>query len=411
MEAFRDAWNANKLARGTYFALSADIDMTGRVWTPIGNDSAHAFSGYFDGQNHKISNLTSTNYTGPEIVLSSSGTSGSGLGLFGWGIGNIEVKNLDLEVRFNEQSSYVGGVLGVYISAGSDTETFSVKFSNITVDGSMVAKDKMGAIVGSTYSSSHSGTNKTITIEFNNCTNNAVIAGIDPSARIGGIAGTVSGQFAEDRGENGSILNNEVKVLFIDCVNNSQYITSTSLDYKVGGIVGFLGSPGNYEFKTCNSVEIPQGGKLFGRYHYAGGGAKPRPTDNSCAGVGLENGFGYLDFTPVEFTQWDAYDGYTQISITWKWLHDSQLSDSYHGNAASYYVGTALSNSEWRLTIDGNHYRCAFNTAINGVEDCTADTAHIVNTVLPENHWTNAEYSLEKNGNTYIFTKDKLGGQ
>ena len=381
--------------------------MAGHVWTPIGNDNAHAFSGYFDGRKHKISNLTSTNYTGPELVLSSSGTSGSGLGLFGWGIGNIEVKDLDLEVRFNEQSSYVGGVLGVYIRSNSDEETFSVKFKNITVDGSMVAKDKMGAIVGSTYASSYSGTNKTITIEFNNCTNNATICGIDASARIGGIAGTVSAQFAGDRANNGSVLNNEEKVLFIDCVNTSDAITSTSSTYKVGGIVGFLASPGNYEFNNCSSVEIANGGKLFGRYHFAGAESTYNPTGNPATGIGLENGFGYLDFTPIRYTQWDAYQNTSKdITIYWQWLFAEP--DNYHGNTATYSIGTALASNQWRLTIDNNHYRCAYNTPINSASDCIEDTPHSVETSLPAGHWSNNQYGMTVNeaGTYYTFTKE-----
>ena len=47
-----------------YFILTANIDLSGRVWTPIGYEtyasgggSAQSFSGYFDGNNKKITGL------------------------------------------------------------------------------------------------------------------------------------------------------------------------------------------------------------------------------------------------------------------------------------------------------------------------------------------------------------------
>ena len=41
---------------GYYFALSADIDLNGYEWTPIGNDT-HPFKGHFNGDGHVVRGL------------------------------------------------------------------------------------------------------------------------------------------------------------------------------------------------------------------------------------------------------------------------------------------------------------------------------------------------------------------
>ena len=45
---------------GKYIVLGADIDLAGEAWTPIGHmaNGTQAFRGSFDGQGHKISNMT-----------------------------------------------------------------------------------------------------------------------------------------------------------------------------------------------------------------------------------------------------------------------------------------------------------------------------------------------------------------
>ena len=40
-----------------YFALAADIDLSGHYWTPIGKDSKHLFKGNFDGKGHCVKGL------------------------------------------------------------------------------------------------------------------------------------------------------------------------------------------------------------------------------------------------------------------------------------------------------------------------------------------------------------------
>lgn len=370
---------------GKVVKLTADIDLAGEEWAPIGT-AEHPFSGTFDGNGKTITGLTGGSAKNSKIPFA----------LIGYGTGNVTVKNLTMTDVKIDSGEYASAIMGLYIgAAGEDTATYAVNFENITVTGSITGTDKPGAILGCTYSSSYTGKNKNITFTFDKCLNKADISG----SRVGGIAGAISGQFAED-GNN----NNEVKIVFKNCVNTGN-ITETGSTYESGGIVGWMGSNGNYEFKDCSSTGTADGG-LFGRFHYAGGGGSVQPTTNSYKGVGLGNGFGYLNFDPKVLTIYDCYS-WSSINVYWQWKHDN----GYHANSATYYVGKKMADDDWRLTINGTHYRAPFNTPINGTENCTQDTAHFNNDLPTDNYWSNKEYKLTINGNQYTYTKKAAGGE
>lgn len=74
---------------GAYFVLTAELDMTGVDWTPIGNmndmeNHTTLFLGSFDGQDYTVSNLT---YKNDQFIV--------GAGLFGISVG--EIKNVNIE--------------------------------------------------------------------------------------------------------------------------------------------------------------------------------------------------------------------------------------------------------------------------------------------------------------------------
>lgn len=73
---------------GAYFVLTADLDMTGVDWRPIGNmndieNHTTLFLGSFDGQDYTVSNLT---YKNDQFIV--------GAGLFG--ISVDEIKNVNI---------------------------------------------------------------------------------------------------------------------------------------------------------------------------------------------------------------------------------------------------------------------------------------------------------------------------
>ena len=83
------AWNeAARKDLSINCTLTADIDMTGKAWTPIGDGaiSESGYQGIFDGQGHRIKGLT----------ITTDSPSGENAALFDGIGGNGEVKNLQL---------------------------------------------------------------------------------------------------------------------------------------------------------------------------------------------------------------------------------------------------------------------------------------------------------------------------
>ena len=119
---------------GKYFKLTADIDLAGINWNPIGSMTGDhcSFKGIFDGDNHTISNLTVEQ-------------AGNGLGLFAYTAGNAEIKNLTLNnvtVKSTDNSNNVGSVVG---NAFANTKITNVHVTgNIDISG----RGYIGGIVG-----------------------------------------------------------------------------------------------------------------------------------------------------------------------------------------------------------------------------------------------------------------------
>jgi len=91
---------------GANAVLTSDIDMTGKAWTPIG-DNDHRYIGTFDGQYHTIDNLVYNN------------TDNSNIGIFGVVNGGCVIKNLIAGSNNNiKAKSNVGGIIGFSNGSG-----------------------------------------------------------------------------------------------------------------------------------------------------------------------------------------------------------------------------------------------------------------------------------------------------
>lgn len=102
------AWNeAARKDLSINCTLTADIDMTGKAWTPIGNGITpeYGYQGIFDGQGHHIKGLT----------ITTDSPSGENAALFYDISGNGEVKNLQLvDVDYDvKQVGASGGIAHV----------------------------------------------------------------------------------------------------------------------------------------------------------------------------------------------------------------------------------------------------------------------------------------------------------
>ncbi len=155
--------NVAKLVNGgktdINITLTADIDLTGKNWTPIGTSFSNKYTGTFDGGGHTIKGLTVT--TNDQFV-----------GLFG-SIGYAgTVKNVMMEgvqITTNRSSGFAGGVAGY--SDGT--------IENCSVSGSVSGTVYVGGVVGAQWEGSITG-----------CSSSATVKG---TVNVGGVVGQTNG--------------------------------------------------------------------------------------------------------------------------------------------------------------------------------------------------------------------------
>lgn len=121
--------------------LTADIDLTGKTWTPIGSgfSSSTGYQGTFDGQGHRITGL----------AITTDNPQGESAALFGGIGGNGEVKNLQLvDVDYDVQQN---GAAGGIANANYGTITACSVNGDITAnsgDVGGIASINRGSIIG-----------------------------------------------------------------------------------------------------------------------------------------------------------------------------------------------------------------------------------------------------------------------
>ena len=197
-----------------YFKLTADINLKGHEWTPIGSESLR-FAGSFDGDGHVIVNL---NVKG----------AGRFAGLFGWIRNGATVKNLVIrnasvsavspgsESSETQNMEAYSGIVAAYCAGGCT-------ISNCKVDGTVTSDYCAGGIVG--YSANDSAPYNDGAIK--NCTADVIcsVAGSTEASYCGGIAGH-------------------------SCVKMYGCTVRGKIDgpCDVGGLVGWLGTGGSLEY-------------------------------------------------------------------------------------------------------------------------------------------------------------------
>ena len=132
--------HVNTADRTANAVLTADIDLEGRPWTPIGStgEENNNFRGVFDGQNYTIRGL---NVEGGR----------AGLGFFGE-VRTGTVKNFTIygEVIVNTEVDYVGGVIGSIcgLNGENDLERNGAVIQNITSYVNLTAKVHGPGMIG-----------------------------------------------------------------------------------------------------------------------------------------------------------------------------------------------------------------------------------------------------------------------
>ena len=194
--------NGGTSYEGKYFRQTANFDLAGKKWTPIGN-FPNEFKGHFDGDNKEVYDLN------VDIT-------GSRAGLFG-NIRNGSVKNVRIcsgSVKASEH--YVGGIVGDFNYSTMENCTASVNVSGNSNVGGLA-----GNISGSTVSNCHFLSGEIVGSGDGNWA----------GEYVGGIVGHV-------QSSNVSIVK--------DCSANA----SVKGKMNVGGLCGWFGN-GDHEFSNC----------------------------------------------------------------------------------------------------------------------------------------------------------------
>ena len=221
------AWNeAAQKDRSINCTLTADIDLTGKDWTPIGTNFYNSYTGTFDGGGHTIKGLTVT-------------TNDQYVGLFGR-LGRAgTVKNVVMEgiqITCNHRLGYAGGVAG--FSWGGTIENCSVSGS---VSGTICA----GGVVGIQWEASITG-----------CSSSATVKGM---VQVGGVAGeTNSGATMAACYATGNV------TIEIDPINN--ILGGGLVGFNAGSSVLACYATGNVTSTGSGTGNVHIGGFLGGNY-------------------------------------------------------------------------------------------------------------------------------------------------
>ncbi|RHS10279.1 sortase B protein-sorting domain-containing protein [Coprobacillus sp. AF13-15] len=211
-----------------YFVLTADLDLSAHRWIPIGygdsNDSFHAFSSYFNGNNKTI--------TGLYVDETQEGVSA---GLFG-NFSGYELKNIILSDAYVKASCKDRNAAGVLIGNASQGYGMSISVSDCKVSGTV---ENTNALSGGLVGYNSYGTYKDCMVDvevigggksggfigedFNGIYQNCIVKGnVRGSWSVGGFAG----------------------VLFFESGVNkcASYGKVTASDWNVGGFAGYVES-------------------------------------------------------------------------------------------------------------------------------------------------------------------------
>ena len=250
-----------------WLRLDGDVNLMALPqWDPVNVDEPYSIKIHFDGNNHKISNLKSSNCKYASF----------------FGVLNGECKNLTMENCTVTTSTYACGILGGFAgtTGGLTASVSNVKIVEGTVNSTATAPCGMlfgnaanATITGCTVSGTVTSTNnstktseqscggllgKTFAGSFvTNCTNNANVSGI---RLVGGIIGYVNGSGTTVSG----------------CTNNGS-VTGTSSGsakgHRTGGIIGHM-APNGVISKCVNTGSITNEAECGGIVGYCEKGCK-----------------------------------------------------------------------------------------------------------------------------------------
>ncbi len=232
---------------GQYFVLTADIDLSGIAWQPIGHmdladmgNYSCMFFGSFDGQGHTVSNVA---FAGSDPVC--------GAGLFGMNLGeivNLTVENASV-ITENDYAMAIGGVVGYNMGTVHDVKlTGPSEISGVNCVGGIV-----GGNTGTVYGCS--AENTTVRVRGDNDFSSGRIIQEDVGECGGLIIGGSFGGTIDNCAAQGRVIaeDNEPVGLggIAGCLEMMDSVTNCTADveiitakggHAIGGLCGFCGT-------------------------------------------------------------------------------------------------------------------------------------------------------------------------
>ena len=275
--------------------LTADIDLSGEAWTPIGS-SSNPYTGTFDGAGYTISGMTIENAAGYS-------------GLFGAVTGTVRDFTVTgtITITGSGTVSKVGGAVGS-LGTASAAGTVSGVTSDVDITVS-AGNDHIGGVVGSMPE------NSSPTVE--NCVYTGDINITVAAGSVAGIVGYI---------RTGTIQN---------CANQGGISVSGSGDGSVGGILGY-----------CNNS------KIYIRNCYNSGGIAAEGTANVGAIVG-QNKSNQATVSNCYYLTGSAAKGQGQSGATGTVVKDN---DDFTSGSVCWLLQNGQDAQAWGQTLGTDDY-------------------------------------------------------
>ena len=233
--------------------LTADIDLKGIDWTPIGKDYNHQYTGTFDGGGHTITGLTVTGSDQYAGLFGRIGTGGK--------VMNVTLENV--QITSDNSSSYVGGVAGY--SYGT--------IEYCSVSGSVSGTVFAGGVVGSQLGGSITG-----------CSSSATVMGVTIAGGIAGDANSgasLTGCYATG---SVSVANNTITAAYAGGVVGFNGGSTLTACYATGSVSGSGSGSGSGTIYVGGVTGSNAEGTLTACYHANGTVSGPDGTTGGVAG-------------------------------------------------------------------------------------------------------------------------------
>lgn len=129
----------------TYFALDGNIDMRGRAIPPIGTEE-YPFIGKFDGQGHKVTNLTISNKKGTDDLVKTPTNAKFSNNILRF-VDDSKAHDIEIVGMFGVTGNY-NGYLNEYVTTHKTLKTADVNVSNFYVDKIHVRSNSAKTLAG-----------------------------------------------------------------------------------------------------------------------------------------------------------------------------------------------------------------------------------------------------------------------